>query len=89
MACNIRNAPYSTQASLKPKLFYLLIGKRDTALGSPCGVGLIASGTLRCTKLTEIGYRKAPTIERLRGKTKALTMDITVRVGVWLACTHE
>jgi hypothetical protein len=80
------------KASLKAKLFvlfYLLPGMRDIASGSPCGGELTASGILRSVKVAEIGCRRALTVERLCGRTQALAIDITVRVGVWLACNYE
>jgi hypothetical protein len=74
---------------VKKYVFYLLLGKWDIAFGSPCGVGLTSGVILRCTEVAEIGCRRAPTVERLCGRTQALAIDIMVRVGVWLACNHE
>ncbi len=71
---------------VKEYVFYLLLGKWDIAFGSPCGVGLTPSVIL---KVAEIRCRRAPTVERLYGRTQALAIDIMVRVGVWLACNHE
>jgi hypothetical protein len=70
---------------VKEYVFYLLLGKWDIAFGSPCGVGLTSSVILRCAKVAEIGYRRAPTVERLCGRAQALAIDVMVRVGVWLA----
>ncbi len=68
----------------KEHVFYLLLGKWDIAFGSPCRVGLTAGVILRCAKVAEIGCGRAPTVERLCGKTQA-----QARIGVWLACNHK
>jgi hypothetical protein len=54
---------------VKKYVLYLLLGKWDIAFGSPCGVGLTSSGILRSAKVAEIGCRRAPSVERLCGRT--------------------
>jgi hypothetical protein len=52
-------------------------------------VWITASGILRYVQVAKIGFQRAPSVERLCGRTQALAIDITVFVGVWLACNHE
>ncbi len=40
---------------IKKYVFYLCLEKWDIVFGSPCRVGLTASGILKCTKVAEIG----------------------------------
>jgi hypothetical protein len=46
--------------------------------------GLTAAVILRCPKVAEIGCGKAPTVERLCGKTQ-----VHAKIGVWLASNHR
>jgi hypothetical protein len=83
---NIQTHQIPHKDSLNAKLlllFYLLLGKRDIAFGSPCGAELTASGILRCVKVAEIGC-----VEKLCKRTQALAIDITVQVDNWLVCNH-
>ena len=78
--------------SLKAKLLleveeyflYFLLRKWDRAFIPPGGVELTAGVVLRCSKVTQIQCRKAPTIERLSWWAQTLSVDLMVRVSVWL-----
>ena len=50
---------------VKEYILYFLLRKWDRAFIPPGGVGLTAGVVLRCSKVTQIWRRRAPTVERL------------------------